>query len=59
MLIAVTYRYLKLSGIVAAYFVQSCYACGLCTVQSETLHSAQHVGVTIIILNDFNILTIL
>ena len=26
-------------GVVAAYFVQSCYACGSCTVQIETLLS--------------------
>ena len=25
-------------GIVAAYFVGSCYACGSCTVQIETVH---------------------
>ena len=28
-------------GTVAAYFVQSCYACGSCTVQSGTPHNAR------------------
>ena len=33
-------------GTVTAYFVQSCYARGSCTVQSSTLHSARSTPVT-------------
>ena len=35
------YRLFEVICTVAAYFVQSCYACGSCTVQSGTPHNAR------------------
>ena len=37
---------LEVIGTVAAYFVQSCYVCGSCTVQSFNMHSAWSTRIT-------------